>query len=168
MRTDYPGAAPSEVETLISQPAEEALGVVKGLRKLKSVSRTGQSAVSYTHLTMDARKALKMFEKVDIPVLGLVENMAAHVCSQCGHSEHIFGEGGAQWMSQQYGVPVLGSLPLQIAIREQGDAGKPIVVAQPDSAAAQAYRMTARALLARLAQRPKVRTGIAAALMGAG
>lgn len=118
--------------------------------------------------TMDARKALKMFEKVDIPVLGLVENMAAHVCSQCGHSEHIFGEGGAQWMSQQYGVPVLGSLPLQIAIREQGDAGKPIVVAQPDSAAAQAYRMTARALLARLAQRPKVRTGIAAALMGAG
>ena len=118
--------------------------------------------------TMDARKALKMFEKVEIPVLGLVENMAVHVCSQCGHAEHIFGSGGAQWMSQQYGVPVLGSLPLQIAIREQGDAGKPIVVAQPDSAAAQAYRMTARALLARLAQRPKVRTGIAAALMGAG
>ena len=118
--------------------------------------------------TMDARKALKMFEKVDIPVLGLVENMAVHVCSQCGHAEHIFGSGGAQWMSQQYDVPVLGSLPLQIAIREQGDAGKPIVVAQPDSAAAQAYRMTARALLARLAQRPKVRTGIAAALLGAG
>ena len=118
--------------------------------------------------TMDARKALKMFEKVEIPVLGLVENMAVHVCSQCGHAEHIFGSGGAQWMSQQYDVPVLGSLPLQRSIREQGDAGKPIVVAQPDSAAAQAYRMTARALLARLAQRPKVRTGIAAALLGAG
>ena len=118
--------------------------------------------------TMDARKALKMFEKVDIPVLGLVENMAVHVCSQCGHAEHIFGSGGAQWMSQQYDVPVLGSLPLQRSIREQGDAGKPIVAAQPDSAAAQAYRMTARALLARLAQRPKVRTGIAAALLGAG
>jgi len=117
--------------------------------------------------TMDARKALKMFEKVEIPVLGLVENMAAHVCSQCGHSEHVFGAGGAQWMSQQYNVPVLGSLPLQRSIREQGDAGHPIVAAQPDSAAAQAYRMTARALLARLAQRPKVRTGIAAALMGA-
>ncbi len=118
--------------------------------------------------TMDARKALKMFEKVEIPVLGLVENMAVHVCSQCGHAEHIFGSGGAQWMSQQYDVPVLGTLPLQRSIREQGDAGKPIVAAQPDSAAAQAYRMTARALLARLAQRPKVRTGIAAALLGAG
>ncbi|MFO1454578.1 MAG: iron-sulfur cluster carrier protein ApbC [Lysobacterales bacterium] len=116
--------------------------------------------------TMDARKALKMFEKVDIPVLGLVENMAVHVCSQCGHSEHIFGSGGAQWMSEQYGVPVLGTLPLEIGIREHGDAGVPIVVAQPDSAAAQAYRATARALLERLAQRPKVRTGIMASLIG--
>jgi ATP-binding protein involved in chromosome partitioning len=116
--------------------------------------------------TMDARKALKMFEKVDIPVLGLVENMAVHVCSQCGHAEHIFGSGGAQWMSQQYDVPVLGSLPLEIGIREHGDAGVPIVVAQPDSAAAQAYRATARALLERLAQRPKVRTGIMASLIG--
>ena len=116
--------------------------------------------------TMDARKALKMFEKVEIPELGLVENMAVHVCSQCGHSEHIFGSGGAQWMSEQYGVPVLGTLPLEIGIREHGDAGVPIVVAQPDSAAAQAYRATARALLERLAQRPKVRTGIMASLIG--
>ena len=116
--------------------------------------------------TMDARKALKMFEKVEIPVLGLVENMAVHVCSQCGHSEHIFGSGGAQWMSEQYGVPVLGTLPLEIGLREHGDAGVPIVVAQPDSAAAQAYRATARALLERLAQRPKVRTGIMACLIG--
>ena len=116
--------------------------------------------------TMDARKALKMFEKVEIPVLGLVENMAVHVCSQCGHSEHIFGSGGAQWMSEQYGVPVLGTLPLEIGIREHGDAGVPIVVAQPDSAAAQAYRATSRALLERLAQRPKVRTGIMASLIG--
>ena len=116
--------------------------------------------------TMDARKALKMFEKVETPVLGLVENMAVHVCSQCGHSEHIFGSGGAQWMSEQYGVPVLGTLPLEIGIREHGDAGVPIVVAQPDSAAAQAYRATARALLERLAQRPKVRTGIMASLIG--
>jgi ATP-binding protein involved in chromosome partitioning len=116
--------------------------------------------------TMDARKALKMFEKVDIAVLGLVENMAAHVCSNCGHSEHIFGEGGAQWMSKQYGVPVLGTLPLEIGIREQGDAGVPIMVAKPDSAAAQAYRTTARALLEQLAKRPKVRTGIMSSLLG--
>lgn len=115
--------------------------------------------------TMDARKALKMFEKVEIPVLGLVENMAAHVCSNCGHVEHVFGQGGAEWMSGQYGVPVLGSLPLEIAIREHGDAGTPIVVAEPDSAAAEAYRATARALLEQLKKRPKVRTGIMSALL---
>ena len=116
--------------------------------------------------TMDARKALKMFEKVNIPVLGLVENMAAHVCSQCGHLEHVFGEGGAQWMAREYGVPVLGSLPLQQGIRAQGDAGVPMVVAQPASTAAQAYRALALALLGQLAQRPKVRSGIAASLLG--
>ena len=116
--------------------------------------------------TLDARKALKMFEKLDIAVLGLVENMAVHVCSNCGHAEHIFGEGGAGRMSEQYGVPVLGSLPLQVAIREQGDAGTPIVAAQPDSAAAQAYREVARAMLGRLEQRPKVRSGIMASLLG--
>ena len=115
--------------------------------------------------TLDARKALKMFEKVDIPVLGLVENMAVHVCSQCGHAEHLFGEGGGRRMAEQYGVPQLGALPLEIAIREQGDAGTPIVAARPDSAAARAYRDTARALLAQLAQRPKVRTGILSALL---
>lgn len=115
--------------------------------------------------TMDARKALRMFEKVDIAVLGLVENMAAHRCSNCGHVEHIFGKGGAAWMSGQYGVPVLGSLPLEIGIREHGDAGTPIVVAEPQSAAAQAYRATAKALLERLKARPKVRTGIMASLL---
>ena len=116
--------------------------------------------------TLDARKALKMFEKLGIAVLGLVENMAVHVCTNCGHAEHIFGEGGAQRMSEQYGVPVLGSLPLQIGIREQGDAGTPMVAAQPDSPAALAYRDVARALLARLDQRPKVRSGIMASLLG--
>ena len=116
--------------------------------------------------TLDARKALKMFEKLDIAVLGLVENMAVHVCSNCGHAEHIFGEGGAVRMSAQYGVPVLGSLPLQVAIRAQGDAGTPIVAAQPDSVAALAYREAARALLARLDTRPKVRSGIMASLLG--
>ncbi|HWU70010.1 MAG TPA: iron-sulfur cluster carrier protein ApbC, partial [Pseudoxanthomonas sp.] len=72
--------------------------------------------------TLDARKALKMFEKVDIAVLGIVENMAVHVCSNCGHAEHLFGEGGGQRMAQQYGVPLLGSLPLDVSIREQGDS----------------------------------------------
>ena len=116
--------------------------------------------------TLDARKALKMFEKLGIAVLGLVENMAVHVCGQCGHAEHVFGEGGAARMSAQYGVPVLGSLPLELAIREQGDAGTPIVAAQPDAAAAGAYRATARALLAELDKRPRVRSGIMASLLG--
>ena len=116
--------------------------------------------------TLDAGKALKMFEKVSIPVLGLVENMAVHVCSACGHAEHLFGEGGAARMSAQHGVPVLGSLPLEIGIREQGDVGAPIVAARPGSAAAQAYRDTARALLAELDKRPKLRGGIMASLLG--
>ncbi|MFS8136824.1 MAG: iron-sulfur cluster carrier protein ApbC [Thermomonas sp.] len=117
--------------------------------------------------TLDARKALKMFEKLGIATLGLVENMAVHVCTNCGHAEHIFGQGGAQKMSAQYDVPVLGSLPLEIAIREQGDGGVPIVAAQPDSPAALAYREIAKALLAALDQRPKVRTSIMASLLGA-
>ena len=116
--------------------------------------------------TLDARKALKMFEKLGIALLGLVENMAVHVCTNCGHAEHIFGEGGAQAMSAQYDVPVLGSLPLQAGIREQGDAGTPIVAAQPGSAAAAAYREVARALLGQLERRPKVRSGIMASLLG--
>ena len=116
--------------------------------------------------TLDAGKALKMFEKVSIPVLGMVENMAVHVCSACGHAEHLFGEGGAARMSARHGVPVLGALPLEIGIREQGDAGAPIVAARPGSAAAQAYRDTARALLAELDKRPKLRGGIMASLLG--
>jgi ATP-binding protein involved in chromosome partitioning len=116
--------------------------------------------------TLDARKALKMFEKLGIAVLGLVENMAVHVCTNCGHAEHVFGEGGAGRMSAQYGVSVLGSLPLEVAIRAQGDAGTPIVAAQPDSAAAQAYRAIARALLVQLDGRPKLRSGIMASLLG--
>jgi ATP-binding protein involved in chromosome partitioning len=115
--------------------------------------------------TLDARKALKMFEKVHVPVLGIVENMAVHVCSQCGHVEHLFGQGGGERMAAQYGVPLLGSLPLEIAIREQGDAGTPIVVSAPDSAAAQAYRRTARQLAVRLAARPRAAMPIASSLV---
>lgn len=115
--------------------------------------------------TLDARKALKMFEKVQVPVLGLVENMAVHVCSNCGHAEHVFGEGGGQRMAAQYGVPLLGSLPLEIAIREQGDAGVPVVTAAPDSAAARAYRITARRIAVELAKRPQVATPLSVSLL---
>lgn len=115
--------------------------------------------------TLDARKALKMFEKVEVAVLGIVENMAVHSCSNCGHVEHLFGEGGGQRMAAQYGVPLLGSLPLDIAIREQGDAGRPVVVAAPDSAAAQAYRQAARALVAQLESRPRAKPSILSSLV---
>ena len=114
--------------------------------------------------TMDARKALKMFEKVQIQVLGLVENMAVHVCSQCGHAEHVFGSGGGERMAAQYGVPLLGSLPLELAIREQGDAGVPLVAAAPGSSAADAYRALARNVVAELDKRPRAPTPIAASL----
>ncbi|CBA15485.1 iron-sulfur cluster carrier protein ApbC [Xanthomonas albilineans] len=114
--------------------------------------------------TLDAKKALKMFEKVEVPVLGIVENMAMHTCSQCGHVEHVFGAGGGQRMAQEYGVPLLGALPLAIAIREQGDAGTPIVVAAPESVAAQAYMSTAQRLVEELRKRPRAAIPIAAAL----
>jgi ATP-binding protein involved in chromosome partitioning len=101
---------------------------------------------------IDARKGLKMFEKVGVPILGLVENMSVHQCSKCGHEEHIFGEGGAAAMSRDYGVAVLGSLPLDIKIREQADSGKPTVVSDPDSRAAQIYKEIARKTAARIAE----------------
>jgi ATP-binding protein involved in chromosome partitioning len=115
--------------------------------------------------TLDARKALKMFEKVEVAVLGLVENMAQHVCSNCGHVEHLFGQGGGERMASQYGVPLLGSLPLELGIREQGDAGVPIVAAAPDSAAAEAYRQAARNLVAELEKRPRAPMSISASLV---
>src|SRR6476659_1921423 len=93
---------------------------------------------------IDARKGLKMFEKVGVPIVGIVENMAIHVCSKCGHAEHIFGAGGGEKMCKDYNVPFLGSLPLDIRIREQADSGKPTVVADPDGPVAQAYLAIAR------------------------
>ncbi|TMN17821.1 iron-sulfur cluster carrier protein ApbC [Pseudoxanthomonas sp. X-1] len=115
--------------------------------------------------TLDARKALKMFEKVEIAVLGIVENMAQHVCSQCGHVEHLFGQGGGAAMAAHYDVPLLGSLPLDVRIREQGDAGTPVVAAAPDSPVAQAYRQVAEALVAALDQRPRASMSIASSLV---
>ena len=104
---------------------------------------------------LDARKALKMFEKVDVPVLGIVENMATHVCTNCGHEEHIFGTGGGERMATQYGVPYLGSLPLDIRIREQSDGGTPMVAALPDSDLATRYRDIARNTAGRLSRQPR-------------
>ena len=104
---------------------------------------------------LDARRALRMFEKVEVPVLGIVENMAIHVCSNCGHAEHVFGSGGGARMSEQYDVPLLGSLPLDITIREQADGGAPTVVAQPESAVAAAYRNIARKASGQLSQRAR-------------
>ena len=100
---------------------------------------------------LDARKGLRMFEKVSVPVLGIVENMSTHICSKCGHEEHIFGSGGGARMAEQYGVDLLGSLPLDIRIREQADGGNPTVVAEPEGELARAYRLTARRAAARLA-----------------
>jgi len=104
---------------------------------------------------LDARKGLKMFQKVEVPVLGIVENMSTHICSKCGHEEHIFGSGGGQSMSDQYGIDLLGSLPLDIHIREETDSGKPTVVAQPDSRATQIYREIARKTAAKLSLQAK-------------
>ncbi len=96
---------------------------------------------------LDARKAIEMFLKVKVPILGVVENMSMHVCSQCGHSEHIFGEGGGKKLSEDYGVSVMGSLPLDITIRENTDNGTPVVVSQPQSSVASAYQGLAVALV---------------------
>ncbi len=104
---------------------------------------------------LDARKGLKMFEKVDVPVLGIVENMSLHQCSNCGHVEHIFGAGGGAAMAKQYGVDLLGALPLDIRIREGVDNGKPTVAVDPDSAAALEYGEIARRVAAKLARRAK-------------
>lgn len=115
--------------------------------------------------TLDARKALKMFEKVEVPVLGLVENMAVHVCGNCGHVEHIFGEGGGQRMAAQYGVPLLGSLPLDIAVRELGDSGNPIVTDSEKAATVDRYKSTARRLSIQLAGKPQVARPLSVSLL---
>lgn len=104
---------------------------------------------------IDARKGLKMFEKVDIPILGIVENMSIHVCSNCGHAEHIFGAGGAEKMCRDYQTELLGALPLELAIRELSDSGRPTVVGAPDSRAAEIYRAIARRVAVKIAEKAK-------------
>lgn len=104
---------------------------------------------------LDARKGLAMFEKVEVPVLGVVENMSIHICSECGHAEHIFGQGGGEKMSKEYDVDFLGSLPLDISIREQADNGNPSVAADPDGKISDMYREISRKMSARLAEKSK-------------
>jgi ATP-binding protein involved in chromosome partitioning len=104
---------------------------------------------------LDARKGLKMFEKVGIPILGIVENMSTHICSNCGHAESIFGEGGGKKMCAEYGVDFLGALPLTMAIREQTDSGKPTVIADPDGQVATIYKEIARKVAVKVAEKAK-------------
>ena len=104
---------------------------------------------------LDAKKGIKMFEKVGVPILGIVENMAVHVCSNCGHAEHIFGEGGGRRMAQDYGMDYLGALPLAMQIRLQADSGQPTVVAEPEGEVAQIYKKVARDVAAKIARQSK-------------
>ena len=104
---------------------------------------------------LDAKKGIQMFEKVGVPILGIVENMAVHVCTHCGHAEHIFGEGGGQRMAQDYKMDYLGALPLDMQIRLQADSGKPTVVAEPDGSVAQIYKQVARSVAVKIAQQAK-------------
>jgi ATP-binding protein involved in chromosome partitioning len=104
---------------------------------------------------LDARKGLKMFEKVGVPILGIVENMAVHVCTQCGHAEHIFGADGGKRMATEYGVDYLGALPLAMNIREQADSGKPTVVSDPDGEIAGIYKALARKVAVKVAVKAK-------------
>jgi ATP-binding protein involved in chromosome partitioning len=104
---------------------------------------------------LDARKAYKMFDKVEIPVIGVVENMSSFVCPSCGHEEHIFGAGGGERMAEQYGLDFLGSVPLARTIRENADSGNPTMIAEPDSDIAARYRSIARHAAARLAKKKK-------------
>ena len=103
---------------------------------------------------LDARKGIEMFRKVNVPVLGVIENMSQHICSRCGHMEHIFGEGGGERIAAQYDTPFLGALPLDKSVREQVDAGTPPVIAEPSGKIAAIYREIARQLAANLSLQP--------------
>ena len=104
---------------------------------------------------LDARKGLKMFEKVGVPIVGIIENMSTYVCPSCGHEEHVFGTGGGQKMCKEYGVDFLGDLPLNLSIREHADAGRPTVVADPDGAISTIYKTIARRVAIKVASLSK-------------
>ncbi len=104
---------------------------------------------------IDAKKGLKMFEKVGVPILGIVENMAVHICSNCGHAEHIFGADGGKRMAAEYGIDYLGGLPLALSIREQADAGRPTVISEPSGEIAGLYKTLARQVAVKIAKQAK-------------
>jgi ATP-binding protein involved in chromosome partitioning len=104
---------------------------------------------------LDAKKGIKMFEKVGVPILGIVENMAVHVCEKCGHVEHIFGEEGGKRLAAEYNMDYLGALPLNLSIRVQADNGRPSVVSDPDGEIAGLYKHVARQVAVKIAQRAK-------------
>ena len=104
---------------------------------------------------LDARKGLKMFEKVGVPIVGIIENMSTYICPKCGHEEHIFGTGGGEKMCQEYGAQFLGALPLNLSIREQADSGRPTVVADPDGVISAIYKAIARQVAIRVASLSK-------------
>jgi len=118
----------------------------------QAVSLTGAIIVTTPQdvALMDARKGIEMFRKVKVPLLGVVENMGVHICSNCGHAEAIFGEGGGEQLSRDYGVDVIGSLPLDLSIREHSDRGTPLLISEPDGAVSQAYHSLARELKKRI------------------
>ncbi len=109
---------------------------------------------------LDAKKGVEMFRKVNIPVLGVVENMAVHICSNCGHAEHLFGEGGGEKLAAQFGVELLASMPLSIAIRTQADSGRPTVIADPESQLAMLYQEIARHVGARIVLSERASVGL--------
>nr|WP_132711382.1 P-loop NTPase [Pseudomonas aeruginosa] len=109
---------------------------------------------------LDAKKGVEMFRKVNIPVLGVVENMAVHICSNCGHAEHLFGEGGGAKLAAQFGVELLASMPLSIAIRTQADSGRPTVIADPESQLAMLYQEIARHVGARIVLSERASVGL--------
>jgi ATP-binding protein involved in chromosome partitioning len=119
----------------------------------QGVSLTGAVIVTTPQdvALLDARKGIEMFRKVNVPLLGVVENMGVHICSNCGHAEAIFGVGGGEQLARDYGVSVIGSLPLDLSIREHTDAGTPLLIAQPDCAVAGAYHQLAEKLLLQVA-----------------
>jgi ATP-binding protein involved in chromosome partitioning len=104
---------------------------------------------------LDAKRGAKMFEKVGVPILGLVENMSVHVCEKCGHIEHVFGEDGGKRMAAEYNIDFLGALPLNLSIRVQADGGRPSVVSDPDGEIAALYKSVARQIAVKIAQRAK-------------
>ncbi|MEX0618799.1 MAG: iron-sulfur cluster carrier protein ApbC, partial [Pseudohongiellaceae bacterium] len=127
----------------------------------QAVSVTGAVIVTTPQdvALLDARKGIEMFRKVNVPILGVVENMSVHVCSQCGHEEAIFGTGGGEQLSRDYDVEVIGTLPLDVAIREKTDGGSPVVVSLPEHAASVAYRELARRLVEKVNSLPSDKGG---------